>query len=156
MLGVRFEVTGMGMESVRKRAASRGRRPAQGHTLDNAVQGHPNFSSPSPYPIPERSREHPQKQQYRLLFPALRPVWRKSRWKTKDRAFLMKNGKKSSSPFYRTSSARADGTSGTGLGLAISERAVKLHDGTIEVSNRRHGKGLQVMIRIPVSPFRKS
>jgi signal transduction histidine kinase len=53
-------------------------------------------------------------------------------------------------PFYRTSDARADGTPGTGLGLAISERAIKLHQGTIEVSNRCDGKGLQVAIKLPI------
>jgi two-component system sensor histidine kinase CpxA len=53
-------------------------------------------------------------------------------------------------PFYRAAHARANGTLGAGLGLAISQRAVKLHGGSINASNRSAGKGLQVTIRIPL------
>jgi signal transduction histidine kinase len=53
-------------------------------------------------------------------------------------------------PFYRAAHARANGTLGAGLGLAISQRAVKLHGGSINASNRSDGKGLQVTIRIPL------
>jgi two-component system OmpR family sensor kinase len=47
---------------------------------------------------------------------------------------------------------RADGGSsgtGYGLGLAIAERAVRVHDGTIEASNRPEG-GLRIAITLPL------
>jgi len=52
-------------------------------------------------------------------------------------------------PFFRTrESAENDGNGGTGLGLAIARRAVELHKGTIEASNRDNG-GLDVRISLP-------
>jgi len=52
-------------------------------------------------------------------------------------------------PFFRTrESAENDGNGGTGLGLAIARRAVELHKGTIEASNRDIG-GLAVRISLP-------
>jgi len=54
-------------------------------------------------------------------------------------------------PFYRIDDARGRQTGGVGLGLAITERAVRLHGGTIKVSNRSEG-GLIVEIRLPLSP----
>ncbi len=53
-------------------------------------------------------------------------------------------------PFYRASDARERQTGGTGLGLAITDRAIRLHGGTIDVSNAPDG-GLIVEIMIPVS-----
>jgi two-component system, OmpR family, sensor histidine kinase CpxA len=53
-------------------------------------------------------------------------------------------------PFYRIDDARGRQTGGVGLGLAITDRAVRLHGGTIRVSNRPQG-GLMVEIRLPRS-----
>ncbi|MGA8493131.1 MAG: ATP-binding protein [Terriglobales bacterium] len=53
-------------------------------------------------------------------------------------------------PFYRIDDARGRQTGGVGLGLAITDRAVRLHGGTIQVSNRPQG-GLIVEIRLPLS-----
>ena len=55
-------------------------------------------------------------------------------------------------PFFRTrESAENDGNGGTGLGLAIARRAVELHKGTIEASNRDIS-GLAVRISLPCDP----
>jgi two-component system sensor histidine kinase CpxA len=54
-------------------------------------------------------------------------------------------------PFYRIDDARGRQTGGVGLGLAITDRAVRLHGGTIRVSNRPQG-GLMVEIRLPLAP----
>lgn len=51
-------------------------------------------------------------------------------------------------PFQRGEQARSG--QGTGLGLAIVERIVKLHHGTLEVSNHPEG-GLMVLVRLPVN-----
>jgi len=56
-------------------------------------------------------------------------------------------------PFYRIDDARGRQTGGVGLGLAIAERAVRLHAGTIEASNRNEG-GLMIEIRLPAVPAR--
>jgi two-component system sensor histidine kinase CpxA len=53
-------------------------------------------------------------------------------------------------PFYRIDDARGRQTGGVGLGLSITDRAVRLHGGTIRVSNRPQG-GLMVEIRLPLS-----
>jgi two-component system sensor histidine kinase CpxA len=53
-------------------------------------------------------------------------------------------------PFYRIDDARGRETGGVGLGLSITDRAVRLHGGTIRVSNRPQG-GLMVEIRLPLS-----
>ncbi len=53
-------------------------------------------------------------------------------------------------PFYRIDDARGRQTGGVGLGLAITDRAVRLHGGTIRISNRPEG-GLMVEIRLPLS-----
>jgi two-component system sensor histidine kinase CpxA len=53
-------------------------------------------------------------------------------------------------PFYTAAHARINRGLGAGLGLAISERALKLHEGRIEASNRSDGAGLQVTIQIPL------
>jgi two-component system sensor histidine kinase CpxA len=58
-------------------------------------------------------------------------------------------------PFYRIDDARGRQTGGVGLGLAITDRAVRLHGGTIRVSNRPQG-GLMVEIRIPLSASKKA
>ena len=55
-------------------------------------------------------------------------------------------------PFYRIDDARGRQTGGVGLGLAITDRAVRLHGGTIRVSNRPQG-GLMVEIRLPLAPL---
>lgn len=52
-------------------------------------------------------------------------------------------------PFYRLDDARGRQTGGVGLGLAITERAVRLHGGSVQASNRPEG-GLMVEIRLPV------
>jgi two-component system sensor histidine kinase CpxA len=52
-------------------------------------------------------------------------------------------------PFYRIDDSRGRQTGGVGLGLAITDRAVRLHGGTIRVSNRPQG-GLMVEIRLPL------
>src|SRR5580704_15641345 len=57
-------------------------------------------------------------------------------------------------PFYRIDDARGRQTGGVGLGLAITDRAVRLHGGTIRVSNRPQG-GLMVEIRLPLSSAEK-
>jgi two-component system sensor histidine kinase CpxA len=54
-------------------------------------------------------------------------------------------------PFYRIDDARGRQTGGVGLGLAITDRAVRLHGGTIRVSNRPQG-GLMLEIRLPLAP----
>ena len=54
-------------------------------------------------------------------------------------------------PFYRIDDARGRQTGGVGLGLAITERAVRLHGGTIQASNRTEG-GLMIEIRLPAIP----
>jgi two-component system, OmpR family, sensor histidine kinase CpxA len=54
-------------------------------------------------------------------------------------------------PFYRIDDARGRQTGGVGLGLAIAERAVRLHGGTIQASNRSEG-GLMIEIRLPAVP----
>ena len=53
-------------------------------------------------------------------------------------------------PFYRLDDARNRQTGGAGLGLAIADRAIRLHGGQLNASNRSEG-GLEVEMRIPVS-----
>jgi signal transduction histidine kinase len=53
-------------------------------------------------------------------------------------------------PFYRLDDARNRQTGGVGLGLAITERAVRLHGGTVQATNREEG-GLSVEIRLPLA-----
>jgi two-component system sensor histidine kinase CpxA len=53
-------------------------------------------------------------------------------------------------PFYRLDDARNRQTGGVGLGLAITERAVRLHGGTVQATNRAEG-GLSVEIRLPLA-----
>jgi two-component system, OmpR family, sensor histidine kinase CpxA len=53
-------------------------------------------------------------------------------------------------PFYRIDDARGRQTGGAGLGLAITERAVRLHGGSVNASNRPQG-GLQIEIRLPLT-----
>jgi two-component system sensor histidine kinase CpxA len=57
-------------------------------------------------------------------------------------------------PFYRIDDARGRQTGGVGLGLAITDRAVRLHGGTIRISNRPEG-GLMVEIRLPLSSVKQ-
>lgn len=52
-------------------------------------------------------------------------------------------------PFFRTAPGRETSSGGAGLGLAIASEAVRLHDGTIEATNRKSG-GLQVTITLPL------
>lgn len=49
-------------------------------------------------------------------------------------------------PFFRSNSASGGGY---GLGLAIAKRAIEVHGGTIQASNRPQG-GLAIQIRLPV------
>lgn len=51
-------------------------------------------------------------------------------------------------PFYRVDSSRNRATGGTGLGLAIALDAIRLHRGSIDVTNRDDG-GLEVDVRLP-------
>ena len=51
-------------------------------------------------------------------------------------------------PFYRVANARDRQSGGTGIGLAIAERAIKLHGGSIQATNRPEG-GLAVEIHLP-------
>ncbi len=51
-------------------------------------------------------------------------------------------------PFYRVADARERLTGGTGIGLAITERAVHLHNGSVEAANHPAG-GLVVEINLP-------
>ena len=53
-------------------------------------------------------------------------------------------------PFYRIDDSRGRHTGGVGLGLAITDRAVRLHGGSVQASNRPGG-GLLVEIRLPLS-----
>ena len=50
--------------------------------------------------------------------------------------------------FYRVDEARHDKIEGTGLGLSIVQQAVRLHQGTIEVTSKLH-KGTTFTIRLP-------
>ena len=54
-------------------------------------------------------------------------------------------------PFYRVDEARDREAGGVGLGLAIAERAVKLHNGSINARNAAHG-GLAITITLDGSP----
>lgn len=55
-------------------------------------------------------------------------------------------------PFYRVDPSRASSTGGFGVGLAITERAVRLHGGSIQVSNRQP-RGTSIQVSFPlVSP----
>jgi two-component system, OmpR family, sensor histidine kinase CpxA len=53
-------------------------------------------------------------------------------------------------PFYRIDSARSVDTGGFGVGLAIAERAVKLHNGHIQATNRAGG-GTTIRISLPLA-----
>lgn len=50
--------------------------------------------------------------------------------------------------FYRVDEARHDKIEGTGLGLSIVQQAVRLHQGTIEVTSKLH-EGTTFTIRLP-------
>lgn len=52
-------------------------------------------------------------------------------------------------PFFQVDEARNQQQEGFGIGLAIAERAIKLHGGHINISNRPDG-GLEVKIQLPV------
>jgi two-component system sensor histidine kinase CpxA len=52
-------------------------------------------------------------------------------------------------PFYRVDEARDREAGGVGLGLAIADRAVRLHDGSVEAANEITG-GLFVTIKLPI------
>jgi two-component system sensor histidine kinase CpxA len=54
-------------------------------------------------------------------------------------------------PFYRVDEARDREAGGVGLGLAIAERAVKLHNGSINARNAADG-GLVITITLDGSP----
>jgi two-component system sensor histidine kinase CpxA len=54
-------------------------------------------------------------------------------------------------PFYRVDQARSSHTGGFGVGLAITERAVRLHGGTIQATNRTHG-GTSILFLFPLGP----
>jgi two-component system sensor histidine kinase CpxA len=53
-------------------------------------------------------------------------------------------------PFHRVDRARAEQTGGFGVGLAIAERAVKLHNGSIQAENRPDG-GAIIQIALPLA-----
>ncbi len=52
-------------------------------------------------------------------------------------------------PFYRIDNARSSSTGGFGVGLAITERAVRLHGGSIQASNRPTG-GASITLLFPL------
>ncbi len=54
-------------------------------------------------------------------------------------------------PFYQVDEARPARKGGSGVGLAIAKRAVDLHGGEIEATNRKSG-GLRVTVRLPRNP----
>jgi two-component system sensor histidine kinase CpxA len=54
-------------------------------------------------------------------------------------------------PFYRVDAARQKETGGYGLGLTIAKQAIALHDGEIQVKNRKGG-GLMLRIILPITP----
>ena len=53
-------------------------------------------------------------------------------------------------PFYRVGEARDRNSGGTGLGLAIAERAIKVHNGSVNAMNT--GDGLSVEIKLDCLP----
>lgn len=53
-------------------------------------------------------------------------------------------------PFYRVDTARSAQTGGFGVGLAIADRAIKLHNGSIQASNRSDG-GTTIRIMLPLA-----
>jgi len=53
-------------------------------------------------------------------------------------------------PFYRVGEDRDRKTGGAGVGLAIVERALKLHHGSVDATNRTGSSGLVVRMRLPV------
>lgn len=53
-------------------------------------------------------------------------------------------------PFVRMDSARGHAPGGYGLGLSIARKAVEIHHGNIAMENRE-GKGLKVVIQLPMS-----
>jgi two-component system sensor histidine kinase CpxA len=55
----------------------------------------------------------------------------------------------STTAFYRSDKTRQPSTGGFGVGLAIANRAVKLHEGEIAISNKPEG-GLIVEMSFPL------
>ncbi|WP_310620806.1 ATP-binding protein [Flexibacterium corallicola] len=53
-------------------------------------------------------------------------------------------------PFYRLETSRNEKTGGIGLGLAICRNIISAHGGTINLKNNRAGKGLIVIISLPI------
>ena len=52
-------------------------------------------------------------------------------------------------PFYRANAARTPTTAGSGLGLAVTQEIIRLHNGDIQLRNRKP-KGLTVSIDLPL------
>ena len=52
-------------------------------------------------------------------------------------------------PFYRLAASRDRVSGGSGIGLAITERAVKIHEGSVQAANHPDG-GLQITILMPL------
>ena len=52
-------------------------------------------------------------------------------------------------PFYRIAPSRDRNSGGSGIGLAITERAVKIHNGSINAANHPEG-GLIITIMLPM------
>lgn len=53
-------------------------------------------------------------------------------------------------PFSRVSKSREKNSGGYGIGLAISKRAIEIHGGRIHAENNATGKGLSVLIILPM------
>ena len=52
-------------------------------------------------------------------------------------------------PFFQVDEARTQQKGGYGIGLAIAERAIHLHNGSINISNMSDG-GLEVSLQLPI------
>ena len=52
-------------------------------------------------------------------------------------------------PFFQVDEARTQQNEGHGIGLAIAERAIHLHNGSINIANIAEG-GLEVSLQLPV------
>ncbi len=52
-------------------------------------------------------------------------------------------------PFFRVDDSRNSSTGGVGLGLAIAQRAIKLHNGRLHLTNAHPGLSVSVELPLP-------